>query len=138
MLSVSHRVPRGFYTFNMRRATTRRAHLLQDVSVARLPSSVCACGVRQSFHTSSRRPKVIASSNVEPAILQRRNITRQNIKRTEEAAEQWKGFAQEIKDGKRKAFLTHLEERGLVNQVVGSVSRERILCTFGRRYKAKK
>jgi tyrosyl-tRNA synthetase len=39
-----------------------------------------------------------------------------------EAEEQWQGFAEEIRAGKRKAFLDHLEERGLVNQVVGSVS----------------
>lgn len=38
-----------------------------------------------------------------------------------EAEEQWQGFAEEIRAGKRKAFLDHLEERGLVNQVVGSV-----------------
>lgn len=36
-----------------------------------------------------------------------------------DAKEQWNGFAEEIRAGKRKAFLDHLEERGLVNQVVG-------------------
>jgi hypothetical protein len=54
-------------------------------------------------------------------ISQQRGITQQNIRRTKEAAEQWEGFAEEIKAGKRKAFLDHLEERGLLNQVVGSV-----------------
>lgn len=37
------------------------------------------------------------------------------------AADKWKEFGDEIKAGKRKAFLDHLEERCLVNQVVGSV-----------------
>lgn len=105
----------------MRRATTRRVHLLQDVSVTRLPGSVCACAGRHSLHTLSQRPRVIASSNIESAISQKRDITQQNIRRKLEAEQQWKGFAEEIRAGKRKAFLDHLEERELVNQVVGSV-----------------
>jgi tyrosyl-tRNA synthetase len=70
----------------------------------------------------SQRPRVVASSNLEPVVSQRRSITQQNIRRLKEAEEQWRGFAEEIRAGKRKAFLDHLEERGLVNQVVGSVS----------------
>lgn len=51
-----------------------------------------------------------------------------------EAEEQWQGFAEEIRAGKRKAFLDHLEERGLVNQVVGSASL--VPCTGTFRYSA--
>lgn len=36
-----------------------------------------------------------------------------------EAKEQWDQWAQEIKEGKRKDFITHLEERGLIHDAVG-------------------
>lgn len=118
----------------MRRATTRRVHLLRDVSVTRRSSSTCACAGQQSLHTLSQRPRVIVSKNIESVILQKRGITQQNVRRMKEAEEQWQGFAEEIRAGKRKAFLDHLEERGLVNQVVGSVSL--VPCIRSFRYSA--
>jgi tyrosyl-tRNA synthetase len=36
-----------------------------------------------------------------------------------EAEKEWSEFADEIKAGKRKSFVEHLEERGLIHQVVG-------------------
>ncbi|EED20413.1 tyrosyl-tRNA synthetase, mitochondrial precursor (tyrosine--tRNA ligase) (tyrrs) [Talaromyces stipitatus ATCC 10500] len=103
----------------MRRATPRQMHLLQGASVSRLSSLVCVCAGHQSLHTLSQRPTVNASLDIELAISQKRCITQQNIRRQKEAEIQWKGFAEEIRAGKRKAFLDHLEERELVNQVVG-------------------
>ena len=35
---------------------------------------------------------------------------------------EWAGFAKEIKAGNRKNFAQHLEERGLIHDVVGYVS----------------
>jgi tyrosyl-tRNA synthetase len=36
-----------------------------------------------------------------------------------DAKKEWAGFAEEIKAGKRKSFAQHLEERGLLHDVVG-------------------
>jgi hypothetical protein len=38
-----------------------------------------------------------------------------------DAKKEWAGFAEEIKAGKRKSFAQHLEERGLLHDVVGYV-----------------
>lgn len=35
---------------------------------------------------------------------------------------EWAGFAKEIKAGDRKNFAQHLEERGLIHDVVGYVA----------------
>jgi len=35
---------------------------------------------------------------------------------------EWAGFAKEIKAGNRKNFAQHLEERGLIHDVVGYVT----------------
>src|SRR6266516_4410049 len=53
--------------------------------------------------------------------LQKRGITQQHIRRMGEAEEQWTQWAREIREGKRQSFLKMLEERGLVNSVVGCV-----------------
>jgi tyrosyl-tRNA synthetase len=50
---------------------------------------------------------------------QTRCITQQYQRRTQEAEEEWARFAEEIKAGKRKNFAQHLEERGLLHDVVG-------------------
>lgn len=39
-----------------------------------------------------------------------------------EGEEVWKSYAEEIKAGKKKSFLELMEERGLVNKVIGYVS----------------
>ncbi|KAJ5096044.1 hypothetical protein NUU61_005400 [Penicillium alfredii] len=50
---------------------------------------------------------------------QQRCITQQYIRRMKDAEKEWAGFAEEIKAGKRKSFTAHLEERGLIHDVVG-------------------
>lgn len=52
---------------------------------------------------------------------QRRCITQQHIARTKNAEKEWATFAKEIKAGKRKDFAQHLEDRGLLHDVVGWV-----------------
>lgn len=38
-----------------------------------------------------------------------------------EGEQEWARYAEEIKAGKRKNFAAHLEERGLIHDVVGYV-----------------
>ena len=40
----------------------------------------------------------------------------------EDGKKEWAQHAEEIKQGKRKNFAAHLEERGLIHDVVGYVS----------------
>ncbi len=53
---------------------------------------------------------------------QRRGITQAYMQRIADANAEWTGFAEEIKQGKRKSFVEHLEERGLMHDAVGCVS----------------
>ncbi|EAS30078.3 tyrosine-tRNA ligase [Coccidioides immitis RS] len=53
------------------------------------------------------------------SVAQKRHITQQHLRRTAEAEEQWKLQAKEIEAGRKQSFLSFLEERGLVNSVVG-------------------
>jgi len=41
------------------------------------------------------------------------------IQRTEDAKEQWAKQAVEIEAGRKQSFIKMLEERGLINSVVG-------------------
>ena len=50
---------------------------------------------------------------------QTRSITKNFLRKTAEAADQWAIWAGEIVAGKRKSMLAILEERGYVHQVVG-------------------
>ncbi|KAI5288732.1 tyrosyl-tRNA synthetase [Ascosphaera aggregata] len=49
-----------------------------------------------------------------------RTITQQHRRRMREAEIQWQQLADEIESGQRQSFLTMLESRGLVNNVVGN------------------
>ena len=50
---------------------------------------------------------------------QKRFITRQWIQRIKDGEKEWARHAEEIKEGKRLSFAAHLEERGLIHDVVG-------------------
>ncbi|KAL1961046.1 hypothetical protein VTO42DRAFT_4934 [Malbranchea cinnamomea] len=52
-------------------------------------------------------------------ITQRRGITQNYLRRTEEAKKQWAQWAEEIKQGKRQSFASKLKERGFIHDVVG-------------------
>ncbi|KAL1965888.1 hypothetical protein VTN77DRAFT_5021 [Rasamsonia byssochlamydoides] len=91
-------------------------------------ASARAAAIRPLHVEAHRRPTSAASSSsslntgAKSLLLssqQKRWITQQYLRRMAEAEEQWKGFAKEIKEGKRKSFVEHLEERGLIYQVVG-------------------
>ncbi|KAE8159008.1 hypothetical protein BDV40DRAFT_274609 [Aspergillus tamarii] len=73
---------------------------------------------KSALQSNVGRPelKITASGGV---VEQTRWITQQHIRRTKEAEKEWAEFAEEIKAGKRKNFAQHLEERGLLHDVVG-------------------
>ncbi|KAI1951003.1 tyrosyl-tRNA synthetase [Ophidiomyces ophidiicola] len=52
-------------------------------------------------------------------IVQRRHITQQHLRRIAAAKEQWDMWAKQIEAGERQSFLSLLEDRGLINSVVG-------------------
>ncbi|KAL4929113.1 tyrosine--tRNA ligase MSY1 [Aspergillus undulatus] len=103
------------------------AQLRAPTAFRRSPRSVC--GARHYSRTSevlstntfrsnkSRPTSVYSTFGIYPG--QKRWITQAYLKRMEEAKREWQDFAQGIKEGKRKSFVEHLEERGLIHDVVG-------------------
>ncbi|OGE51732.1 hypothetical protein PENARI_c012G09063 [Penicillium arizonense] len=64
------------------------------------------------------RPALLASQSAT-CFQQQRWITQNYIQRMKDGEKEWAEFAKEIKEGKRKNFAQHLEERGLIHDVVG-------------------
>lgn len=73
-----------------------------------------------SHSSAAHRPTTLRRT-IEINSDQKRPITQQHLRRKAEAEEQWSKWAKEIKAGKRKSFLEHLEERCLVHDYVGYV-----------------
>lgn len=112
-----------------------RPHLRTLPRAARLrvpvasPIRQSVCSVRNYVRTAETLQKSALQSNVGRPELritasggvvgQTRWITQQHIRRTKEAEKEWAEFAEEIKAGKRKNFAQHLEDRGLLHDVVG-------------------
>ena len=53
------------------------------------------------------------------AVPQQRWISAVHVRRIQEAEQEWRAKAKNIEKGNMKSMLTILEERGLVNQIVG-------------------
>ncbi|KAL4899777.1 hypothetical protein BDW74DRAFT_183422 [Aspergillus multicolor] len=71
-----------------------------------------------TFRSDNARPTTAKLlSEVSPG--QRRWFSQRWLKREAEAKKEWAQFAEEIKQGKRMSFVEHLEERGLIHDVVG-------------------
>lgn len=70
------------------------------------------------LHCETRRP-LIYCPQPEVASRQKRCITQAYIQRMKDGEKEWARHAEEIKAGKRKNFAAHLEERGLIHDVVG-------------------
>lgn len=51
---------------------------------------------------------------------QQRHISQNALRKIQTAEEEWEVRAEEIRSGKAKSVLEKLEERGLVNQIVGN------------------
>ncbi|CRG88134.1 tyrosyl-tRNA synthetase [Talaromyces islandicus] len=79
----------------------------------------CIPSARRQLYTKSCRPSVTSTSHVNLPFPPKRCITQQYQRRTEESKLIWDSWAKDIKEGKRKSFVRHLEERGLLHQVVG-------------------
>ncbi|KAF7597243.1 tyrosyl-tRNA synthetase [Aspergillus hancockii] len=104
-----------------------RAARLRVTNVA--PNRPILCGARNYVRTAEALQKPFLQYNDSRPFLksaisgagadQTRWITQQVIRRTLEAEQEWAEFAKEIKAGKRKSFAQHLEERGLLHDVVG-------------------
>lgn len=62
---------------------------------------------------------LVSASIRSPVWESRRWITQKYLQKVKAGEEQWAQFAAEIKAGKRKSFVEHLEERGLIHDVVG-------------------
>ena len=70
---------------------------------------------------------------VSRALLeQKRWITRVHVRRIQEAEEEWAAKARDIEAGNMKSMMTILEERGFVNQIVGSRDDLDKLMTYRR------
>lgn len=93
--------------------STRAAHgsrtYPQTTEALRLKDSLTAQGKRPIPSTP------IFTTNLEA----KRWITQQHQRRMKEAEQEWSGYAKEIEAGTRKSFVEHLEERGLLHDVVG-------------------
>lgn len=112
-----------------------RPHLGALPSSARLRMSNFAQGGRTVYRACNyaRTAELVNTGLIRPTGLhpflgssvigsggqQKRWITQNYIRRTKEAEQEWSQFAEEIKAGKRQSFVEHLEERGLIHDVVG-------------------
>lgn len=89
---------------------------------ALLPAATCRnsrlCAASSFARTTPGRP-TLPLPRIGANSQQQRCITQQYIRRMKDAEKEWAGFAEEIKAGKRKSFTAHLEERGLIHDVVG-------------------
>lgn len=105
--------------------------LLRQPSPASLLATTCRACQRRCFGLSARRPIPTLPSTVPSTwtrnrnsatvynVTPRRGITQNYLRRTAEAKEQWKGWAEEIKRGERQSFAALLKERGFIHDVVG-------------------
>ncbi|KAL3473437.1 hypothetical protein BJX99DRAFT_198493 [Aspergillus californicus] len=106
-----------------------RAHLSTLAPTRRIPRSVY--GTREYARIAealSTNTNIVCSGHSRVAFSphmsilqqgQKRLISTGYLRRIEEGKRQWAEWGQEIKEGKRKSFAEHLEERGLLHDVVG-------------------
>ena len=100
-------VPRGYACATparMRSSVPKHSGALRPVHLCRIPSTVSE---------------------------QKRWITQNYIRRMKEADDRWAHYAEEIKAGKRKSFVEHLEDRCLIKDYVGLVACPRICSDAG-------
>lgn len=93
---------------------------LQHDHMSRRLHSALTSGLQSTYICKSCR------ANLFPAEFLKRNeqkrwITRNHIRKIQEAAEDWSLRADAIVAGKKQSMLSLLEERGYVNQIIGYV-----------------
>lgn len=86
-------------------------------------------GVRSFVATTQTNPlrrktynNVLNLPKSAEILQQKRWITQAWLARQEAGRQEWAKHAEEIKQGTRKSFVEHLEERGLLHDVVGYVN----------------
>jgi hypothetical protein len=83
----------------------------------RLQSSL-KVGIQSTYVCRSCRAKLFSADN-RRLVVQKRWITRNHIRKIQEAEEDWSLRADAIATGKKQSMLSLLEERGYVNQIIG-------------------
>lgn len=96
-----------------------RQQLRQGLSSG-LPSALYQLESNMTSLTA-RSSRLVSSpkSNGTHVFVQKRGVTQQYVQRMKDAEARWAVQAEEIKAGKKQSFLSMLEERGLVQSVVG-------------------
>ncbi|PYI34757.1 tyrosyl-tRNA synthetase [Aspergillus indologenus CBS 114.80] len=99
--------------------------------VPRMPSfpNQTVCGVHNYARTAAvlransaltTGPRPMLNRTTIPSMIeQKRWISQRYLQRLEDARQEWAHFSRQIKEGKRKSFVQHLEDRGLLHDVVG-------------------
>ncbi|KKK13256.1 hypothetical protein P175DRAFT_0449164 [Aspergillus ochraceoroseus IBT 24754] len=103
------------------------AQVRSPAAFSRLPRPLCGARnyarmtealTTNLSHPNGYRPALKSfASAIEQG--QKRWVTQQYLRRMENAKKEWSEFAEEIKAGRKKNFAQHLEERGLLHDVVG-------------------
>ncbi|KAH0841782.1 Tyrosine--tRNA ligase, mitochondrial [Fonsecaea pedrosoi] len=76
---------------------------------------------RRSLYICQSCRSHLRDRNPLPSLsAQQRWITQAHVRRIQEAEEEWRAKAQAIEKGNMKSMLTILEERGYINQIVGT------------------
>ena len=135
-VTPTYREPSGFTLGYSRRAQTEKKFLKIAAQLAsflpadsnvplllynhmsrRLQSSL-KVGIQSTYVCRSCRAKLFSADN-QRLVVQKRWITRNHIRRIQEAEEDWSLRADAIVAGKKQSMLSLLEERGYVNQIIG-------------------
>jgi tyrosyl-tRNA synthetase len=77
-------------------------------------------GIQSTYVCRSCRAKLFSADH-QRLVVQKRWITRNHIRKIQEAEEDWSLRADAIAAGKKQSMLSLLEERGYVNQIIGYV-----------------
>ncbi|KIV78098.1 tyrosine-tRNA ligase [Exophiala sideris] len=85
-----------------------------NIPVRAVPRSLYVCrSCRQRLRICDATPTTLP-------ISQKRSISRNHVRKIQDAEEEWRRRAREIEAGRMRSLLSILEERGFINQVVGS------------------
>ncbi|KAJ5333580.1 hypothetical protein MYU51_011589 [Penicillium brevicompactum] len=89
----------------------------RNLSTCRIPTGARGfAATALPLRGNSNRPILSSAST---CFQQQRWITQKYVQRMKDGEKEWAGFAKQIKAGKRLNFAQHLEERGLIHDVVG-------------------
>ena len=90
-----------------------------NLSMSRSPASIRAQLFHSDYICQSCRANPLPP-RTSRSFLQKRWIGMNQIRRIKEAQDHWAAQAEDVMQGKKQSMLGLLEERGYVNQIVGS------------------